>query len=252
MPWQLPRAKEDLLKLAKEYPFAAPESSYLFRNGQTESLAEAEPVDLRKLFDRRTPVIAHGSNRSPAQLFRKYRDRATIPVTLARLADYDVVYSAHVTQYGAIAANLQYHPGVTCSLYVTWLDARQLERMHETELGGENYHFGIMREVRLELEIGPSEHLSEAWVYLSTRGCLSRKGNPISLAAVPAKGERHQSLHQEEVQHHVLATFRPERELDDLILENIREPEKRHALIEEMKRGAVPARAPHFSIVESP
>jgi hypothetical protein len=252
MPWQLPRAEKDLLKLAKEYPFAAPKSSYIFRDGRAESLAAVAPKEIEQLFHRRTPVIAHGSNRSPDQLRRKYRDQATIPVTLAYLADYDVVYSAHVTQYGAIAANLQHHPGVTCALYVTWLDARQLDRMHETELGGENYHFGVMREIRLDLEFGPERCLSEAWVYLSTRGCLPRNGAPIALTAVPAEGERHQSLHQEEVQHHVRETFRPEHDLDNLILLNIREPEKRHALIDEMKRGAVPARAPNFSIIDSP
>lgn len=250
MPWPLPRVEEDLLKLAKGYPFAAPGGSYLFQDGKTRPLEGLSENDRDGLFAGRTPVIAHGSNRSPEQLGRKYGSNATIPVTLAHLDDYDVVYSAHVTQYGAIAANLQHHPGVTCSLYVTWLDAAQLERMHETELGGENYHYGIMREVCIALENGPQRQLSQAWVYLSRRGCLARDGRPIALQAVAARGSRHQCLDQEEVQHHVRETYRPDKALNVLILENIRSPEKRQALIKEMKANAVPARAPHFSIVD--
>ena len=52
------------------------------------------------------------------------------------------------------------------------------------------------------------------------------------------------------MQHHVRETYRPDKALNVLILENIRSPEKRQALIKEMKANAVPARAPHFSIVD--
>ena len=76
------------------------------------------------------PVIAHGSNRSPDQLRRKFDylsgAASEIPVTRARLRDHDVVYSAHVTQYGSMAANLQYLPGVEVEIFVTWLTPPQL------------------------------------------------------------------------------------------------------------------------------
>ena len=69
------------------------------------------------LFADRLPVIGHGSNRSPEQLRRKFGARAEIPVSRAWLSDYDVVYSAHVTQYGSIAANLQHTPGARAEVY---------------------------------------------------------------------------------------------------------------------------------------
>ena len=108
MPWALPQTETELLALAKGYPFAAPEGSYLLQDGAARPLETPGP----EVFAGRTPVIAHGSNRAPEQLRRKFGAGAQIPVTRAWLSDYDVVYSAHVTMYGAIAANLQHAPGV--------------------------------------------------------------------------------------------------------------------------------------------
>ena len=112
-------------------------------------------------------MIAHGSNRSPEQLQRKFADlpvaETSIPVTRAWLADHDVVYSAHVTQYGAIAANLRSTPGTTVEIYVTWLSEPQLNRMHETELGGENYAYGRLSGIDLKIEAGPAALLDEAY-----------------------------------------------------------------------------------------
>ena len=51
---------------------------------------------------------------------------------------------------------------------------------------------------------------------------------------------------QEEALAFVRDRFRPGRGLDDHILETIREPAKRRALIEEMTDQAVAPRVPHF------
>lgn len=169
MPWALPQSDDERLALAKGYPFDTPGWSYLFRDGAAQPLETG--VVSAALFSGRTPVIGHGSNRSPVQLRRKYGREAIIPVSRAWLGDYDVVYSAHVTQYGSIAANLRHTPGARVEIFVTWLDAPQLLRMHETELGGENYHYGRMEGVELTLEVGPDAVLTEVYVYLSTRGC---------------------------------------------------------------------------------
>ena len=90
MPWKLPESDRELLALAKSYPFPAPEGSYLFSGGEAGPIAPAD-------FAGRVPVLAHGSNRSPEQLRRKFGTAAEIPVTYGWLADYDVVYSAHIT-----------------------------------------------------------------------------------------------------------------------------------------------------------
>ena len=87
MPWPLPDTDLDLLALAKAYPFADPGKSYHFRGGAARPLEAAGP----EVFAGRTPVIAHGSNRSPDQLRRKYGAAAEIPVSRGWLAEHDVV-----------------------------------------------------------------------------------------------------------------------------------------------------------------
>ncbi|WP_446917182.1 hypothetical protein, partial [Klebsiella pneumoniae] len=76
----------------------------------------------------RVAVIAYGSNRSPEQLARKYRDWPTgtvIPVARARLDGFDAVHSCHFTRYGSMPAMLHPAPGVTVDISVVWLTAAQ-------------------------------------------------------------------------------------------------------------------------------
>jgi len=251
LPWELPTTDPELLALAKGYPYEHPGSSYLYRDGAASPLSEADGAR----FDGRTPVIAHGSNRSPAQLRRKFDylagDDSEIPVTRAWLCDHDVVYSAHITRYGAIAANLQHAPGVRVELFVTWLDAVQLERMHATEFGSETYVYGHLTGVVLDLEHGPVPSLNRASVYLSKRGCLTdhhqdHSPQAIGLAAVPAEGRPYRSLAQGEVLAYVQDRFGGDEHLDDHILETVRNNDRRQELVAAMTATAVPPAAPHF------
>ena len=91
-----------------------------------------------------------GSNRSPEQLLRKFGDSETIPVTNARLWDYDVFYSAHVASYGSIPAVLGGAVGTVVDVSVTWLLPHQLQRMHETEAVGKSYDYGESSSLRIE------------------------------------------------------------------------------------------------------
>ena len=245
MPWPLPDGDDELLRLAKGYPYATPGHSYLYRSDAVVPLEAANG----EVFAGRVPVVAHGSNRSPHQIHRKFGtwspDESEIPVSRAWLSDYDVVYSAHVTRYGSIAANLQHKEGARVELYVTWLDDRQLTRMHETEMGGKTYDYGHLTGVTLELEEGPAPQVGEVSVYLSRRGCLSRDDRPVALAASAGNG-RHPALAQEDILSFVRDRFRPEKDLDLHILETIRETSARKRLIEEMMAAAVPPNAPHF------
>ena len=238
MPWKLPESEGDLLALAKSYPYAAPETSYLFADGAAGPIERAD-------FAGRVPVLAHGSNRSPEQLRRKFGRAAEIPVSFGWLADYDVVFSAHITQYGAVASTLQHRPGTRVRLAINWLDEAQLVRMHETE-GPSNYAFGRLVGIELTLEHGPEMADGAAFVYLGRNGCLDLDEGPVGLAAVTAEGRGHQAHHQEEALALVNARHRPGTSLDEMILEVVRDPARRHALTAEMKARAVPVTAPHF------
>ncbi len=243
MPWKLPESERDLLALAKSYPYPAPDSSYLFAAGAAGPIERAD-------FAGRVPVLAHGSNRSPAQLLRKFGDAAEIPVSYGWLADYDVVYSAHITQYGAVASTLQHRPGTRVRLAVTWLDVVQLVRMHETE-GPSNYAYGRLTGIDLRVDHGPAADYAEAFVYLGRNGCLDLDGQPVGLAAVAAEGRGRRAHLQEEALDLVRGRHRPGHTLDQMILEAVRHPERRQALTAEMRARAIPAAAPHFEAMES-
>ena len=247
MPWKLPESDDELLELAKGYPYRPPPGSYLFVEGAARPLAAG--TDAPELFRGRVPVVAHGSNRSAEQLARKFGGAAEIPVSRARLGDYDVVYSAHMTRYGAIAANLRHVPGMHVEVWITWLTELQLTRMHETELGTEIYRYGELNNVAIALETGPSGEIEQAGVYLSSYGCLAEGGAPIGLAAVTAEGRPHDSLHQEQVLALVRDRHRPDREVEAMVLAKIRDPARRRALIAELRAQALPPEAPHFQAV---
>ena len=94
--------------------------------------------------------------------------------------------------------------------------------------------------------------LSEAHVYLSTRGCLPDGVGPLGLAAVASEGRPHAALRQEDAIALVRDRHRPERGLDEHILATIRDPEDRKSPVAEMQTDAVPAEAPHFERLKRP
>jgi hypothetical protein len=178
-----------MLRRALDYPYRAPAHSYLY-DATAENFWRPLPHD-PKLLDGRTPVLACGSNRAPERLAQKFKDlfpAAKIPVTRARLRDFDSVYCAHVTSYGSIPATLHPSPGTSAVLHVTWLDDAELACMHETEQPGINYHYVRMTGIDLIVENGPK--LDAAYAYLSVHGAALDNGVPVALAAIEADARR--------------------------------------------------------------
>lgn len=251
MPWALPESDDALLRLAKGYPYAAPGGSYFYRDGASTPLSgPLDPV----LTAGRVPVVAHGSNRAPEQLHRKFGHLAggasEIPVTRAWLAGHDVVYSAHMTRYGSISATLHEAPGTRVQIYITWLTEAQLPRMHETEIGLGNYGYGRMGGLDLQIENGP--RLSEAFAYLSVHGCLAdpeKAEAPLALSAVPAEARVHRAVDQEAALAVLHARHHPGNGLDAMILANIRNSEQRRRLIQALQHSAVPWSVPGFELI---
>lgn len=173
------------------YPYPAPSDDFLFRGGNVEAFEEK--IHLTD----RIPVLAVGSNRAPEQLLRKFGDDALVPVTVARLKDHDVVYSAHMASYGSIPATLAPSPGTRVAVSLTWLTPDQLERMHETEAIGVNYDYGVTQD--LEIEIGDGRPKVPVGCYLGRRGAYAPDGAPIALAEVEASGRIFGSATQPEM-----------------------------------------------------
>ena len=235
------------LERATSYPYRIPDWSYVIQDGNYKKLAaEIDPAALSG----RVPVLAVGSNQSPEQLARKFTGPQwqAIPVLRIRLADFDTVYSPHITSYGSIPSTLQWAPGATVTLFVTWLDPEQLKRMHETEIGTANYGYGSLNGVHIESEIGPP--LQSVFVYASRRGALLHSGSPISVAEIPAVGRNWPAFTQIQVQVHVRDRLSPETELNEFIRNAIGDPEMRRARTEVLERDSQPFNPPDFTIIE--
>ncbi|MCZ4281766.1 hypothetical protein O4H49_13325 [Kiloniella laminariae] len=273
MSWVLPGDQETRLRIAKGYPFEAPPSSYLFEDGQVRLFSELQGEELahwNTVVRQRTAVIAHGSNRAPEQLARKFAGHLSageaIPVTAIWLKDHEVVYSAHVTRYGSVAAELIHCPGTAVQVFVTWLDQAQLLRMHESELPSENYTYGhldcdwISADLRTDhdAEQGsvcrdislPSVKLM---VYRSTAGALSFRGEAVAISALPARGRSLQAWQQCEVLQHVHQVHGlrqcdlPEL-LDQAILEAIDSSDYRRRLVRSLKKQSLDVPHPSYTI----
>jgi len=207
---------------AKAYPFRLPEGSYVLdRDGwrpiDGDENAPAFPSD-------RVAVIASGSNASPDRLADKFAGHADLlesPVFVerARLDDFDAVYSAHISSYGSIPATLAHVPGAVADVFVTWLTEGQLARMHETEAVGVNYDFAKLGGIHLHCET--SGAFTSAHAYISKRGCLSHRGQPVPLAATNAKGRQGRAMTQAEVLDYARTLIAPRSDIDIFIRQHI-------------------------------
>ena len=183
-PAMRPAPPRDGLPRAVDYPYLAPLESYVFDAGEGAPAFSIEG---------RTPVLALGSNAAPMQLRRKFAGLpGHIPVSRAVLFDHVAVYSAHFTRYGALPATLHRHPGAIAFTALTWLDDRQLARMHETESVGVNYDYVEVADIRLEHDARLGEGAIPACLgvgaYVSRHGPLTHEGRPIRLAEAASSG----------------------------------------------------------------
>jgi hypothetical protein len=174
------------------YPFDVPAHSFLWSTGRAETDSTVGPVD--QLTVGRHPVLAIGSNASPAQLTRKFSDErfadpaspdGCIPVLRATVNDVDVVYGAHLAWYGSLPATLLDTPGARAHVFVTWLTSLQMERMNETEGIGHAYQLRPMLGVRCH-----GEAVERAVSYVTINGVAILAGSPLGLASIDTPGSR--------------------------------------------------------------
>lgn len=268
---------EDPLARAKGYPYYTPPYSYLFVNGVDYQIAgfvedpilagalrvdgEIKPVAEvlhgvgvpgAAALDERVPVIAHGSNAAPTQLVRKFArvygeagEDVVIPVLRARLVDFDVVYAAHFSGYGAIPATLEVSPGTTAEIAVTWLTPPQLALMHDTEITAVNYVYGRLGAIQLEVD--GLEQLDAAFVYLTLHGSVTLSGEPMALAAVKALRRRFKAASVPAMLAMARDRVAPDTPLDAFIMGNIEDDALRQARTATLRQSA---RRPTFDNFE--
>lgn len=157
------------------YPGAWPQDSGLLDGDRML------PLDVLVHQDR-VPVLAVGSNASPAQLRHKMAEfgiRSPIPMVRARVTGIDVGVSAHVSRLGYVSASPFDAPDVVRELFLTWLDAEQLAVIDASEgvpLPNGNYRRVWLPapEVRIEVgvETGAGVLLPGVFVYVNRHGVL--------------------------------------------------------------------------------
>jgi hypothetical protein len=185
-----------ILRRALEYPYATPGRSYLYRDGESHELP-ADGPDLTA----RTPLLSYGANSAPEALARKLAPLTGVelPVIRAELEGFDVVYSAHVSPYGAVPATLLESPGTSAPIFVLHPTAEQHALLTATE---PNYDL-------VEVD-GMS-------AYRSKHGCLTLNGSPVALAAVRSAGRTLPELDQPAILERARAHLEPHLNLEQFI-----------------------------------
>ena len=196
------------LRRAMAYPYAIPERSFLQRGTRTLEL----PTDFD--FAGREPLLAYGSNAAPEALTHKLATDPETPLPLIRaeLASFDVVYSAHLSPYGAVPATLHPSPGATAPVFVAYPTAVQLRLLGATE---PNYERHRLEGICCLPERG--EPLGGLDAFLSRHGCLLIDGAPVALAAIPTRGRKLAAMTEPEVLEQVRSTHFPALSLPQLI-----------------------------------
>lgn len=197
-----------LLERALAYPYATPEHSYLYREGEAVELPAGGP-DLAE----RVPLLAYGANAAPRALARKLASLPGVemPVLRAELNGFDVVYSAHVSPYGAVPATLRESPGTVAPVFVLHPTPAQMELLCATE---PNYD---LVELPVCLALGNKPATRPVAVYRSKHGCLELDGGAVALAAVRSRGRTLPELDQPAVLERVRATVAPDLDLETFV-----------------------------------
>jgi hypothetical protein len=178
------------------YPYATPGRSYLYRDGEAHELPEGGP-DLAE----RTPLLSYGANSAPEALARKLASLPGVglPVMRAELEGFDVVYSAHVSPYGAVPATLIGSPGTVAPVFILHPTTGQRALLTATE---PNYDLVEVDGIA---------------AYRSKHGPLELDGSAVALAAIRSAGRTLPELDQPAILEQVRAHVEPDANIETFV-----------------------------------
>jgi hypothetical protein len=191
-----PEETAAILRRALAYPYATPEGSYLYLDGGTRELTAAGAD-----FSARRPLLSYGANAAPDALARKLAalPGVELPVVRTELEGFDVVYSAHVSPYGAVPATLHESPGTTAPVFVLHPTAEQQALLTASE---PNYDLVEVNGIA---------------AYRSKHGPLLVDGSPVALAAIRSAGRTLPELDEPAILERVRARMAPESSLAEFV-----------------------------------
>jgi hypothetical protein len=207
--------RSDVVQRAMGYPYTAPWRSFVQLGHRT---LDPEEVEIERA--ERTAMLAYGSNSSPEVLARKLAlSDQPVLVVPAWLDDFDVVYSAHISPYGAIPATLQRSLGTKARVHVVYMTSAQVGLVSATE---PNYEAAAIERAVCRLDDG--ETVVDPSAYLSRHGCLLVDGSEVALSAVQASGRAFAALSEPEAIEHVRLTLCPDDDVESFVLANVTDP----------------------------
>jgi hypothetical protein len=206
---------EELVRRALAYPYDPPAGSFV-QVGDRTLPVPPEEIDVAG----RRALLAYGANASPEALTRKLAHLSAEPIAVLRVAlsGWDVVYSAHVTRYGAVPAAVVPSPGTVASVHLVFPGDEQLAAIASTE--GANYELRQLTDFSAELEIG-GEGPREIDAFIGVHGPLLVGGSPVALAAIPARGRAFPEMTTPAMIERVRAAIHPELTLREFIVHHV-------------------------------
>ncbi|HEY6551024.1 MAG TPA: hypothetical protein VIY71_07490 [Solirubrobacterales bacterium] len=208
--------RSDVLERAMGYPYPVPSHPFVQHGHGT-----FDPAEFDLDWSDRVPLLAYGSNAAPGALAHKLAlSNDPVLVVPAWLRDFDVVYSAHISPYGAVPAALQRSPGTVARVHVAYMTSEQLVLVSATE---PNYEPTVLSAVECRLDDGKEE--AQLSAYISRHGCLLVNGSEVALSAVQATGRRFTELSEPQVLEYVRALACPAESLETFVLANVTDPE---------------------------
>jgi hypothetical protein len=206
---------DELVRRALAYPYDPPAGSFV-QVGDRTLPVPPEEIEV----EGRRALLAYGANASPEALTRKLAalPPRPIPVLRVSLSGWDVVYSAHVTRYGAVPAAVVASPGTVASVHLVFPDDEQLTALAATE--GQNYRLEQLVDFTAELEIG-GDGPREIDAFIGVHGPLLLDGSPVALAAILARDRAFPELTTPEVIDRVRAAIHPELTVREFILHHV-------------------------------
>jgi hypothetical protein len=128
--------------------------------------------------DDRVPVLAVGSNASPAQLRHKFANSGVslvMPLVRATVEGLAAGVAADVAPTGYVPATPIVGPDLVDVLFVQWLDGNQLALLDETEHSYDRVLLpaGDPTDGGVRVTLSSGETLGACYAYVSTRGALA-------------------------------------------------------------------------------
>lgn len=219
---QLPPAEpgEAFRSRALRYPWSRPHGAFVLHGGEAQELPAGASSEERGRWraDGRLPLVAIGSNGAPRTLAGKLGALrgcdARVLVEAGELDGLDIAPTAAPTVYGAFPSTPIVSPGTAVRASLLWVTPAQLEALTWSEV---SYWIGALRGHPFH-PLGGGAPVEEYLLYAARWGALADDGEPLALAALPARGRRARPVTQEDVLASVARRWRgPDTSADDLL-----------------------------------